>query len=41
MRNCNYDIRRWTKSAIDCYMRGCVCQGCPIYELVFAQNPVK
>lgn len=27
-----YDIRRWTKSAMDCYIRGCVCEGCPINE---------
>jgi len=24
---------RWTKSAMDCYMRGCICKGCPIYEI--------
>lgn len=22
-----YDIRRWTRDAIDCYMRGCICSG--------------
>ena len=21
-------VRRWTQTAIDCYKRGCVCQGC-------------
>lgn len=21
-------LRRWTRAAIDCYKRGCVCQGC-------------
>jgi len=25
-------VRRWTKSALECYMRGCICNGCPIYE---------
>lgn len=28
-------IHKWTTSAIDCYKRGCVCKGCPIYERYF------
>lgn len=35
----NYHLRRWTKSAIECYARGCVCQGCPIYESFFQDKP--
>lgn len=27
-------VRRWTVSAIDCYFRGCVCSGCPVYEIL-------
>lgn len=27
-----YDVRRWTRSAMECYMRGCICEGCPINE---------
>lgn len=23
---------KWTNQAKDCYMRGCVCRGCPVYE---------
>lgn len=30
-----YDIRRWNLTAVECYMRGCDCSGCPIYELYF------
>ena len=28
-------IKRWTATAIDCYNRGCICEGCPIYEEIF------
>ncbi len=33
-RKCSFEyrIRRWTKSAMECYLRGCICEGCPIYE---------
>jgi len=24
--------RRWTRSAIGCYLRGCVCEGCIYHE---------
>ena len=34
-RNYHITVRRWTESAIDCYKRGCVCEGCPIYEQYF------
>lgn len=32
------EIRRWNKTLAECYMRGCVCKGCPIYENIFAHN---
>lgn len=25
--------KQWTKAAIDCYNRGCVCRGCPMSKL--------
>lgn len=25
---------RWSRTAIDCYSRGCICQGCPIPEIM-------
>ena len=28
-------IRRWTDSAKECYLRGCNCDGCDIYKLYF------
>lgn len=28
----NY-VKQWTKAAIDCYNRGCVCRGCPMSKL--------
>ena len=31
-------IHRWTQSAKECYIRGCVCKGCPIYELYFKHS---
>lgn len=34
-RNYNLTISRWTATAIDCYNRGCICEGCPIYEEIF------
>ena len=32
MLNNNY-VKHWTKAAIDCYNRGCVCRGCPMSKL--------
>lgn len=29
------NIRYWNKTAIECYERGCICEGCPINELYF------
>lgn len=36
-------IRRpfWNKSMVDCYKRGCVCQGCRIYHLYFEPRKSK
>lgn len=31
MKSYDYDIRRWTRGAIDCYMRGCICTGHTLY----------
>lgn len=42
MTDHDYNRRpHWTKTAIDCYMRGCVCQDCPIYEQVFKYIPME
>lgn len=30
----NSSVNYWTPSAIDCYERGCICNGCPMYELI-------
>lgn len=27
-------VPRWTRSAIDCYERHCVCIGCPMKDLI-------
>lgn len=32
MLNNNY-VKQWTKTAIECYQRGCVCKGCPMSNL--------
>lgn len=34
-------LRRWTPSAKDCYFRGCVCSGCPIFEIIGNQCKMK
>lgn len=34
-------VRRWSKSAIDCYQRNCVCKGCFYYETYFRTNGLK
>lgn len=26
------EVRRWNRTLADCYLRGCVCEGCPIKE---------
>ena len=30
--------RRWTVTAIECYKRGCMCEGCKMFELYFKPN---
>ena len=32
---------RWSESAIDCYNRGCVCQGCPTKEILETKCTMK
>lgn len=34
-------LRRWTQSARDCYFRGCICSGCPIYEILETKCRMK
>lgn len=34
-------IRRWNRTAIDCYRIGCNCQICPIYEMYFKKQHEK
>ena len=36
----NTSVRRWTNIAIDCYSRGCVCNGC-FYNAFFKDSPHK
>lgn len=31
-------VRHWTKTTAECYLRGCICKGCPIYELYFKEK---
>ncbi len=33
-------VRRWTKAAIDCYERGCVCENC-YYSEFFKDSPQR
>ncbi|HSA06624.1 MAG TPA: hypothetical protein P5556_05560 [Candidatus Gastranaerophilales bacterium] len=33
-------VRRWTKAAIDCYQRGCVCESC-FYSEFFQNSPQR
>jgi len=40
-RSYNITINRWTDTAIDCYNRGCVCEGCRIYEEYFRGTKQK
>lgn len=32
--------RRWTRSAVECYERGCICQGC-FYKTFFTDKKQK
>lgn len=32
--------RRWTNSSIDCYERGCICEGC-IIDKILKNSPQK
>lgn len=31
---CTGSVRYWTTDAVNCYKRGCICEGCPIREMV-------
>jgi len=33
-------VRRWTKAAVDCYQRGCVCESC-FYSEFFNDSPQR
>jgi hypothetical protein len=33
-------VRRWTKAAVDCYQRGCVCENC-YYAEFFSGGPQR
>lgn len=35
------NVRRWNKTAEDCYILGCNCSKCPIYEIYFKDKPQK
>lgn len=42
--NSNYPTaltKHWTPSAVACYERGCVCRGCPIYQIINEQCRMK
>lgn len=41
MRFYNHEVRHWTQTAKECYLRGCKCVGCPIYEAVFRHNRLR
>ena len=41
MQRYKYEIRRWTQTAKECYMRGCICKGCPVYEIIFKDQYIK
>lgn len=41
MQRYKYEIRRWSQTAKECYMRGCICKGCPVYELIFKERTAK
>lgn len=36
--NTTCKIRRWTTTAIECYKRGCNCQGCLMKKLIKSQK---
>lgn len=38
--NKTFKQRRWTKDSIACYLRGCVCEGCP-YNSFFTDKRQK
>jgi len=35
------NIRRWNPTAVECYNRGCICEGCQIYECYFKNTDEK
>lgn len=37
----NNNLIKWTTGAIDCYNRGCVCNGCPTYQIIGKQCQMK
>lgn len=33
--------RRWTQGAIDCFRIGCICEGCPVNDLIGTRCVMK
>lgn len=32
------NLRRWTRQAVECYERGCICENCPIPQITSIAN---
>ena len=45
MINSEYDTSvkytQWTKSAIECYLRGCICRNCSVYNAIGKRCKMK
>ena len=37
----NEKMLHWTPSAVDCYERGCICEGCPIFLIIETECVMK
>lgn len=35
------NLNRWTKSAIECYNRGCSCRGCLVKNIMLSECKMK
>lgn len=40
-RHTEREWRRWTRGAVECYNRSCICEGCPVKDILSSECRMK
>jgi len=40
-RHTEREWRRWTRGAVECYNRSCICEGCPVKDILSSECQMK